>query len=91
MAPYLAEAGSMIVYVAMAYGLAKLLQLSGMDSYIFYIVMAVLGLVGMGLWLYFKMKWQNRGGSVTAGGEGDAGIDQIVREADRRIREPARD
>lgn len=85
MPAYLAEAGSMIVYVGMTFALAKLLSLSGLDSYIFYVVMAVLGLVAMGLWLYFKTKWRNRGGSVTAGGEGDAGIDQIVREADARL------
>ena len=86
MMPYMAEAGSMIVYVGMTYALAKLLQLSGLDSYIFYIVMAVLGLVAMGLWLYFKTKWKKDGGSVAStGGAGDASIDQIVREADARL------
>ena len=87
MPAYMAEAGAMIVYVGMTFAFAKLLALSGLDSYIFYALMAVLGLVAMGLWIYFKTKWKGRGGAAAGGGEvtDDAAIDQIVREADARL------
>src|SRR5260221_555967 len=85
MMPYLAEAGAMVLYVGMTYAFAKLLNLSGMDSYVFYIVMAVLGVLGLGLWIYFKSKWK-KGGAAGGGAAGDdASIDQIVREADARL------
>lgn len=87
MPAYMAEAGAMIVYVGMTFAFAKLLALSGLDSYIFYALMAVLGLVAMGLWIYFKTKWKGKGGAAAGGGEvtDDAAIDQIVREADARL------
>ena len=88
MSPYLAEAGALVVYMGMTFMLAKLLSLSPVDSYIFYGVMTLLGLIAMALWLYFRTKWKNRGGGGAAAGGGemdDASIDQIVREADARL------
>ena len=68
MPPYMVEAAAVAFYVGMTYAIAKLVSVSGLDYYIFYALMTVLGLVGMGLWLRFSGKWKAwRGGS---GGNG---------------------
>lgn len=84
-----AAGGSFIVYLVMTYFVAKWLNLSGMEFYIFFGMLSALGITGAGLWIYFKRKKDKEGGGAAAGGggaaEGDASIDQIIREADLRL------
>src|SRR4051812_40801869 len=88
---YYAAAGAYVVYMATAYGTAKLMNLAGDKFYIFFGVLTVLGLLACGAFLWFKNKYSkgSSDASQAAASGGDTGggdeVDVLIREAESRM------
>src|SRR3954469_21833732 len=88
---YYAAAGAYVVYMATAYGTAKLMNLTGDKFYIFFGALTVLGLLACGAFIWFKNKYSSSGSSSSpqaASGDGGGGgdeVDILIREAESRL------
>src|SRR6185295_2277545 len=88
---YYAAAGAYVVYMATAYGTAKLMNLTGDKFYIFFGALTVLGLLACGAFIWFKNKYSKKSAdsSQAASSSGDSGggdeVDILIREAESRM------
>jgi type VI secretion system protein ImpL len=78
--------GAYLVYLAMTYGVARLLNLAQAKLYLFLGILAVLGLAAIALYVYLKGKKDELdagGGAAEAGGASEA--EQLIRAASARL------
>jgi type VI secretion system protein ImpL len=68
---HFAAAGALITYMAMTFAMAKFMDLTGPNYYIFYSLLTIIGLIAVGIFVWWKSR--NEKAEVPTSAEGAAG------------------
>src|SRR5438876_4904725 len=85
---YLATGAALLVYLIFVWFLGNLLRLDGRDLWVLRIGLAVIGIIGAGVYLWFKRREQKLAAgesSPDTGGPGHEEIDGLIRDAEARL------
>ena len=85
---YLATGAALLVYLIFVWFLGNLLHLDGRDLWVLRIGLAVIGIIGAGVFLRFKRREQKLAAgesSPDTGGPGHEEIDGLIRDAEARL------
>lgn len=87
---HFAAAGSLIAYLLIAFATAKAMDLTGPNFYIFYAVLTILGLIALGIFVWWKTRQENAAAqAATPGAAPQAGgadeVELCIRDAEAKM------
>src|SRR5689334_14244684 len=85
---YLATGAVLLAYLILVWFLGNLLHLHGRDIWVLRIGLGVIGMLGAGVFLWFKHREQKLAageGAPDTGGPGHDEIDGLIRDAEARL------